>query len=114
MGRTSYSFSAMLTELAHKPIYRYDKLDLTEQDIDGVLPGGLQNHRFNSGTDDIIAVTANIETEALTTRDFTPMDANSVPLITLNGESSITLEVIHEKYIESGATSNQNSTVSID
>jgi len=114
MGRTSYSFSAMLTELAHKPIYRYDKLDLTEQDIDGVLPGGLQNHRFNSGTDDIIAVTANIETEALTNRDFTPLDANSVPLITLNGESSITLEVIHEKYIESGATSNQNSTVSID
>ena len=114
MGRTSYSFSAMLTELAHKPIYRYDKLDLTEQDIDDVLPGGLQNHRFNSGTDDIIADTANIETEALTNRDFTPMDANSVPLITLNGESSITLEVIHEKYIESGATSNQNSTVSID
>ena len=114
MGRTSYSFSAMLTELAHKPIYRYDKLDLTEQDIDDVLPGGLQNHRFNSGTDDIIATTANIESEALTNRDFTPMDANSVPLITLNGESSITLEVIHEKYIESGATSNQNSTVSID
>ena len=115
MGRTSYSYSAMLTELAHKAIYRYDRLeDLTEEEISNVLPGGIQNHRYNDGTDDLIATNANIESETLTSRDFTPMDANSIPLITLNGESSITLEVIHEKYVEEGATSNQNSTVSID
>jgi hypothetical protein len=105
----------MLTELAHKAIYRYDRLDdLTEEEISNVIPGGIQNHRYNTGTDDLIATNANIESEYLTSRDFTPMDANSVPLITLNGESTITLEVIHQKYIEEGATSNQNSTVSID
>jgi hypothetical protein len=115
MGRHNYSFSHLLTEIAHKPLYRYGQTTpITEDDIERVSPGSVRNHRKHQAVSKEIALQSNVEYESIENSTFTKMDSNSIPLIELVGSNVITIETRRDIYSELGATSNQNSTVSID
>ena len=115
MGRHNYSFSHLLTEIAHKPLYRYGQtIPITEDDIERVSPGSVRNHRKHQAVSKEIALQSNVEYESIENLTFTKMDSNSIPFIELAGSNVITIETRRDIYSELGATSNQNSTVSID
>ncbi len=115
MGRHNYTFSHLLTEIAHKPLYRYGQTTpINEDDIERVSPGSVRNHRKHQAVSKEIALQSNVEYESIENSTFTRMDSNSIPLIELNGSNVITIETRRDIYSELGATSNQNSTVSID
>ena len=115
MGRHNYSFSHLLTEIAHKPLYRYGQTTpITEDDIERVSPGSVRNHRKHQAVSKEIGLQSNVEYESIENLTFTKMDSNSIPFIELVGSNVITIETRRDIYSELGATSNQNSTVSID